>query len=201
MQDRFLMMQAKFDSIDAFNHIVERHQARLYRFAHGLLGNSLAEDCVQETFLNAWEKRKTYRGGSVRAWLMTIVKNKCVDQMRRREIVPLDELQIAKEQFHTFDRNTTHRNADEDPETAMENNAVRSALQECFTTLSTDHRLVIQLWLESFKYREIAEILQIPINTVRSRLARGMAKLRNCLSNRHKELFSSEIRQSSKIAP
>ena len=200
MQDRFLMLQAKLDSIDAFNHIVERHQARLYRFAYGLLGDSRAEDCVQETFLNAWEKRKNYRGGSVSAWLMTIVKNKCVDQMRRRQTIPLEESQLEKEQLHPFQSATMHGTAHNDPETEMGTKEVRSALKDCYATLSQDHRLVIQMWLENLKYREIAEVLQIPINTVRSRLARAIAKLRDCLRIQHTELFSSEIRQSGKIS-
>lgn len=199
MQDTDLMMHAKLGEIDAFNHIIERHQARLYRFAYGLLGDSRAEDCVQETFLNAWEKRKSYRGGSVSSWLMTIVKNKCIDQMRRRQTIRLEDSSLAAVQVNPAQQSTVHRNTQEDPETAMETNEVRGALRECYKTLSLDHSIVIQMWIEGFKYREMAEILKIPINTVRSRLARGITKLRDCLQNQHKELFDREIRQSDAI--
>jgi RNA polymerase sigma-70 factor (ECF subfamily) len=129
-----------------------------------------AEDAVQEAFLRATRHFDSFRGGDGRAWLLTIVRNVCFTQFRRRrsggEKVEFDEA------IHSLEPETSEPEADMASTTAAE--SVRAGLGQ----LAVEFREVLVLReLEGLSYKEIAQVAGVPIGTVMSRLARARKQL------------------------
>jgi RNA polymerase sigma-70 factor (ECF subfamily) len=142
-------------------------QQPLYQFGLILCGSTQeAMDLVQEAFLKALRSRRSFVAGtSLKAWVMRILRNTFLDQRRRRKYEPrpsdsVDEAAAAPSR------------------TGAASEDVRHALQR----LDPDHRaLVVLCDLHGFKYREIAELLDIPIGTCMSRLHRARRRLRELM--------------------
>ena len=151
------------------------HLDAAYRFARWLCRSDDANDIVQEAFLRAFRGYDTLRGGDVKAWLLTIVRNcylTALEQQRRRPTVPLGE---EHEEALRSETDT----AIPDPESAMAAEDERRTLGRLIEALPAEHREVLLLReLEDLSYREIAAVTQVPIGTVMSRLARARAALR-----------------------
>lgn len=152
------------------------HLDELYRTAVRLLGGDSAEaqDLVQDVFAQAWKSFDRYEPGTnCRAWLYRILVNKAKHYQRRRytrKVIPLSEQ----------GNNGVLENAGAPPLVPehIRDEEVLAALER----LSDDHREVVLLAdVQEFAYKEIAEILEIPIGTVMSRLSRGRTLLREAL--------------------
>ena len=159
-----------------FEALVLPHLDAAYRFARWLCRSSgEADDIVQEACLRAFRGFDAFRGGDVKAWLLTIVRNchaTAMQQQQRRATVPLPD-----------DHEETLRSADltasPDPESASAAEGERRTLDRLIAALPQEHREVLLLReLEDMSYREIAAVAQVPIGTVMSRLARARAALR-----------------------
>ena len=145
---------------------------RLRRYARGMLGDrAAADDLVQDTLDRAWSRWALWRGGSdLRAWLVSIMHNLRVDQLRRPG-VPTHS--IDEDDFEVPTRATQ---ADR-----LEVRDLESALRQ----LPDEQREVLLLVaLEDLSYAEIASALGIPVGTVMSRLARGRERLRLLMDGR-----------------
>jgi RNA polymerase sigma-70 factor (ECF subfamily) len=151
------------------------HLDAAYRFARWLCRSDDANDIVQEAFLRAFRGFDTLRGGDVKAWLLTIVRNcsaTVFEQQRRRPTVSFGE---EHEEALQSDADA----ASPDPESAMAAEDDRRTLGRLIEALPEEHRQVLLLReLEELSYREIASVTQVPIGTVMSRLARARAALR-----------------------
>jgi len=151
------------------------HLDAAYRFARWLCRSDDANDIVQEAFLRAFRGFDTLRGGDVKAWLLTIVRNCCAtafEQQRRRPTVSFGE---EHEEALRSDADA----ASPDPESAMAAEDERRTLGRLIEALPEEHRQVLLLReLEELSYREIAAVTRVPIGTVMSRLARARAALR-----------------------
>ena len=153
------------------------HLDAAYRFARWLCRSpGDADDIVQEAFLRAFRGFDAFRGGDVKAWLLTIVRNchaTALQQQQRRATVPLPE-----------DHEEALRSADTaspspDPESASAAEEERRTLGRLIAALPEEHRDGLLLReMEDMSYREIAAVTQVPIGTVMSRLARARAALR-----------------------
>ena len=145
---------------------------RLRRFARALTGSrEAADDLVQDTLERAWVKRELWQAGTnLRAWLFAVMHGVFVNGTRRRRpIESLDALQ-----------GTDGERADDgaSAETAIAVGEIRAALQR----LPDEQRQVVLLvGLEQFSYAEAAAVLEVPLGTVMSRLARGRERLRKLL--------------------
>jgi RNA polymerase sigma-70 factor (ECF subfamily) len=130
---------------------------------------------VQEAFLRAFRGFDGLRGGDVKAWLLTIVRNchaTAMQQRQRRASVPLP-------QDHEEALQSAEVAASPDPESASAAEDERRTLDRLIAALPEEHREVLLLReLEDMSYREIAAVTQVPIGTVMSRLARARAALR-----------------------
>jgi RNA polymerase sigma-70 factor, ECF subfamily len=120
-----------------------------------------------------------FRGGSFKAWLLRIVTNKCWDQIRtsgRRPTLSLDALPEESDRlFYMTDRG-------ELPDQALERRALTNALEEAILTLPPEQRAVLVLSdVQGLGYAEVAMVLGLPLGTVRSRLSRARARLRDRL--------------------
>jgi len=159
----------------AFSEIVKRHRDRMWAVALRTLGDpDEAADAVQDAFVSAYRKAGTFRGeAAVTTWLHRIVVNACLDRMRRKSVRPVadDELIEAAERDTPLPDQTIER------ETSME---VSAALK----LLPTDQRAALVLVdMMGYSVEDAAQVLSVPSGTVKSRCARGRAKLAPILSH------------------
>lgn len=171
---------AQAGDADAFNVLVERHQLVAYNLAYRTLRNREdAADATQEAFLSAYRAVRSFHGTSFRAWLLRIVLNACYDARRRSGRRPTSSMDALAEEVGELPW------ADErspEPEAAALSRETRTIIERALGALPEDQRLVIVLVdLQGLAYEEAAEALGCPIGTVRSRLARGRAQVRDDL--------------------
>lgn len=152
---------------DAFGELVARHRNRLWAVALRTLGNPEdAADAVQDALVSAYRGAAGFRGGSaVTTWLHRIVVNACLDLARRRAVRPTEPLR--DEPAHTV----TAPDVIAGRETSL---AVTSALR---TLPAEQAAAVVLVDIEGFSVAEVAEILEVPTGTVKSRCARARARL------------------------
>src|SRR5829696_2126379 len=157
------------------------HAGALYRLAYHLAGNAdEAEDLTQETYLRAYRGFAGFRGGDIRAWLFTILRHVFLDECRRRKRMPL--IESAYDDAFTFssDPGVSTPSAESEALRCLPSESVDRA----FAALPPDWRLVVLLAdVEELSYREIADVMGIPMGTVMSRLHRARKRLQEQLSN------------------
>lgn len=155
------------------------HLDTLYNVALRLTGNSSdAEDLVQETVTKAyraWDKYET--GTNCRAWLVTIMRNTFINQFRRRSKQPSSVQFDAVEDISVFEEVQ-----DRDPEGSFFLSIVDAEVKRAIQELPEEFRMPVVLSdVEGLSYAEIAEILELPVGTVKSRLFRGRRRLQQRL--------------------
>jgi RNA polymerase sigma factor (sigma-70 family) len=155
-----------------FDTEVLPHLDAAYRFARWLAGAE-ADDVVQEAMLRAFRGIDGWRGGDVKAWLFAIVRNCHLSaraQQQRRGLVPLTQAQ---------DQGDALVSSAPGPEAISMHRDESRRWQRLLEGLAPEHREVLVLReLEELGYREIADVVEVPIGTVMSRLARARALLR-----------------------
>jgi len=158
---------------DDFQRIFLPHLDAAYNLARWLLKSEAdAQDVVQEAYLRALRFFRTFRGGDSRAWLLTIVRNTAYSWMSRNRgaTVPAD-----------FEEDQ-HRDPAPPVDLELIRKADSAALRAAMESLPTEFREVVVLRdLEGLSYKEIAEIADVPIGTVMSRLARARSRLKIAL--------------------
>ncbi len=171
----------------SFEETMLPHLPTAYNLARWLLRNEHdAEDSVQDAYLRAYRVFERFRGGDGRAWLLTIVRNVCYDRLRRlrgaEPLEPFDETQ-----------HTSIESAVGPVEPArQEINAEQ--LRVALDALPEKMREVIVLHeIEGLAYREIAEVIGVPIGTVMSRLSRARERLQQDVLNRVAKSSSHEL--------
>ncbi len=164
-----------------FEEIVLPHLNAAYNLARWLTHNDDdAEDVVQEAYLRAVKFFADFRGVNSRAWLLTIVRNTCytwLQQHRAHELTTSFD-----EELHTAENDLS------DPAALVLRSDNSQLLRQSLEELPVEFREVIVLRdLEGFSYKEIAELANVPLGTVMSRLARARERLKQSLCNRLKE--------------
>lgn len=172
---------AQRGEVDAFNRLVERHQLAAYNLAYRTVRNvDDAADATQDAFLSAFRAIRSFHGTSFRSWLLRIVLNACYDARRRAARRPASSMDALAEEIGDLPW------ADEralDPESAALAAEIRVVIERALAALPEDQRLAIVLVdIQGLAYEEAAEALACPIGTVRSRLARGRARVRDELA-------------------
>lgn len=196
--DEGLVTAAQAGSLDAFNTLVARYERPAYGLAYRLLGDrASAEDVTQESFLAAWSNLASYRGGVFKAWLLRIVANRCYDELRRRQRHPSDSLDnLPVEPVAEW---TTRAPAETPDDFALRRELSRY-LQAGIEHLPPDQRLTLVLSdVQGHSYEEIAAITGANLGTVKSRLSRARARLRDEL-RRGQELFDRYLRHRDEHA-
>ena len=168
-------MPAAPDSVPSWEEVAEHHGPFLYNLAYRLCGNHQdAQDLVQEVLLRVRRGLRNYRPGNFEGWLSRITTNTFLDRVRaqkRRPTVPLPD---------DPDR-VLAGSADVDAELAARD--LPNHLQRLLLDLPPDYRAAVVLAdVIGHSYDEIADILGVPIGTVRSRIHRGRGRLREALS-------------------
>jgi RNA polymerase sigma-70 factor (ECF subfamily) len=167
-----------------FNEIAVPHLDAAYSLARWLTRNEHdAEDVVQEAYLRAFRFFDGYRGGDARAWVLKIVRHTCFTWLARNrpvELVAASEEEIDEERASPGADGTAPLSAEtgKDPETLLLERLDSQMLDQLISKLPPLYREVLVLReIEDLSYREIAEILTLPIGTVMSRLARARQRL------------------------
>ena len=159
----------------AFGVLVRRYQDRLYHTVYRLVGNAEdAQDVVQEAFLSAYQSLGNFKGDSLFfTWLYRIAVNTAISLKRKQRAV----LRLGGPGAEPLDPSDLSR-----PGHALEQAEQGRRVQRALTRLSAEHRAVLVLKdMEGQKYEAIAEVLGVPIGTVRSRLHRARLELRELL--------------------
>ena len=135
-----------------------------------------AEDLVQETYIRAFRFRQQFTPGTnLKAWLFRILTNTFINQYRRKaarpETTELDDVEESILYRHM--RDVSPGSASPDPEAELIDNTLSSEVKDALEALPEKFRTTLLLDVEGFSYKEIAEVLDIPIGTVMSRLHRG----------------------------
>jgi len=190
-----LVAASQRGDIGAFNRLVLMYQEQVYNLAVRLLGErDAAADATQETFLSAFQAIRSFRGGSVRIWLLRIAANACYDELRRQRrhpVTSLDELMDRPEEEGPGREIPT---AVESPEDFALRRDLQNELLRALMTLPAEQRMVVVLSdIQGLSYEEIAHVTGTNLGTVKSRLSRARAHLRDYL--RARELLPSTVRQ------
>jgi RNA polymerase sigma-70 factor (ECF subfamily) len=154
------------------------HLDAVYTLARYLLREPAdAEDAVQECYLRALRHFDTFRGDDIKPWLLAILRNVCHVEFRRRtRVVLYDANAEAENPEGTI---PMWQKVQESPESALEQKSDARTMQELVAALPESFREVIVLReVEDLSYRQISEVLDVPVGTVMSRLARARATLR-----------------------
>jgi RNA polymerase sigma-70 factor (ECF subfamily) len=180
--DETLIARAQAGDVPAFNGLVERYQGLAYSVAYRAVGDAeAAADATQDAFLAAFSGIRSFRGGSFKSWLLRIVTNACFDIGRRAQRRPassLDQLLEARGE------EMSDSVVDDDP--VPEGAAIRAErvaeIQGALLELPFDQRAAVVLSdLHGLSYEEVAEATSVSLGTVKSRISRGRAKLRELL--------------------
>lgn len=199
MDEKTMIQYARDGDMDAFNRLVLEYQDLAFQVAYRIMGEmAAAEDIVQDSFIAAYRKIRSFKDGSFKAWICRIVTNRCYDELRkrkRRPTIPLDPLNQDDEEI---DSNEWLEDPGESPEESKIRSELNSAIQWCLNKLDVDFRAVVVLVdIQGIDYKEAASIIKKPLGTVKSRLARARHKLQDCLQN-FAELLPSAFRLNSK---
>jgi RNA polymerase sigma factor (sigma-70 family) len=161
-----------------WEEIVEQHSARVYRLAYRLTGNVHdAEDLTHDVFLRVFRSLHSYTPGTFEGWLHRITTNVFLDRMRRKQRIRFDALSDE-----AADR-LPGRSAS--PEQVYAQTHLDDDIQRALDALPPSFRAAVVLCdIEGLTYEEIADVLGIKLGTVRSRIHRGRAQLRESLAHR-----------------
>jgi RNA polymerase sigma-70 factor (ECF subfamily) len=157
----------------AMQVLFARHHVRVFRFVVRLVRNeTTAEDLISEVFLDVWRQADRFEGRSaVSTWLLAIARFKALSALRRRPEEELDEETAG-----------AIEDPSDDPEIVLEKKDKSALIRKCLTGLSAEHREIIDLvYYHEKSVEEVAEIVGIPENTVKTRMFYARKKLAELL--------------------
>jgi RNA polymerase sigma-70 factor (ECF subfamily) len=196
MDEKALIAAAQRGEVPAFNQLVLTYQSMVYNLAYRILSDAdAAADASQDTFISAFRAIKKFRGGSFKAWLLRIATNACYDQLRYKQRRPTSSLEAL---FVETDPPPSFTDPAEGPEDYALRQELGQVMQAGLNALPPDQRIALVLSdVQGFSYQEIAEITRSSLGTVKSRLSRGRAKLRDYLLDQG-ELLPARYRLRSR---
>jgi RNA polymerase sigma-70 factor (ECF subfamily) len=177
LADEELMQLVRTGDARAFETVYDRHGGVAFSLAYRMVGNrSVAEDVVQEAFLSIWRARLRYESerGSVRSWVLGIVHHRTIDVLRRNLVH--DRRRASAEGIE--EQHEAPERTDVEVARREDARSVRAALD----TLPDQQTKVIELaYFGGFTHVQIAEMLGMPVGTVKGRMRLGLEKLRRQL--------------------
>jgi RNA polymerase sigma-70 factor, ECF subfamily len=184
MDEQMLIQKAKEGDLQAFNELVLIYQDIVYRQAcYWLKDLEKAADITQDVFVKAFQNLASFRGGSFKAWLLRIMTNTALDELRRQQrhqMIPLVPYDDDDEEIESPAWLTDHSAS---PEEIVEQRSTARTVQRALDRLPAAYRVIISLVdIEGMDYKEAAEALGAPIGTIKSRLARARLLLRDRLT-------------------
>jgi RNA polymerase sigma-70 factor, ECF subfamily len=181
--EEILVQKAANGDLDAFNQLVLRYQNLAYSHAYTLLGDrDSAEDAAQEGFIKAFQAMSGFRGGSFRSWLLKIVTNSAYDLLRRSYRHPTQSLYLKDENGEQLESSRWLADPASSVQETIEQHELSRNIYKTLDELPEAFRSVLTLIdVNELDYTEAAEVLGVPIGTVKSRLARARMQMKNKL--------------------
>jgi RNA polymerase sigma-70 factor, ECF subfamily len=177
-EDLISLVAAKGNA-EAFAALYDRHGSAAYSLAYRMMGEKqAAEDLMQDAFLKVWRNAESYRTerGSVRTWILSIVHNRGIDQLRS----------LASRR-RTQDRVEASAPVSQPSEAFAQTwrNSQREQVREALGTLPAEQLKILELaYFSGYTHVEIAELLELPLGTVKGRMRLGLKKIRDYFDSR-----------------
>jgi RNA polymerase sigma-70 factor, ECF subfamily len=185
LADEEVMQLVRGGDPRAFEVLYDRHASAAFSLAYRIVGQSgRAEDVTQEAFISIWRSRQRYEPlrGSVRTWVLGIVHNRAVDVVRRN--IGHDRRRAGIEAIEE------HREGPDRTDLMAAQREDARTVQDAMSHLPEDQRKTIELaYFGGFSHSEIAELLQMPVGTVKGRIRLGLDKLRRQLGGQEEALL------------
>lgn len=183
LQEQLCVARAEQGNVEAFNQLVLAYQRQVYNLAYRTLGNpDEAADATQDAFLAAFRAIGSFRGSAFRPWLLKIAVNACYDRLRRVRRRPADSLESLVD---AAGESSLAPDQAPGPESEALRAETAAQLQAGLLSLPEEQRLVVVLSdVQGYSYEEIAEATGSSLGTVKSRLSRARARLREFLAAR-----------------
>lgn len=160
--------------------LYDRYSALAYGVAMRVLGDpARAEDAVQDAFLNVWHRASTFDAerGSIRAWLLTSVRNRCIDYLRGRGSRERREQELSPD--------VDYEPSPSDPWREVSLALERTAVRDAMASLPAEQRQVVELaYFGGYSHSEIAEMSRVPLGTVKGRMRLALEKMSSYLRGR-----------------
>ena len=164
---------------EALGSLYDRHSRTAYSLAYRMMGErTAAEDVVQEAFLQVWRTAGSYRAerGSVRTWILSIVRNRGIDQLRTM---------VSRRRVHVRVEATASVTQPSEAFAETWRNSQREQIREALRLLPAEQLKVLELgYFWGYTHVEIAELLGLPLGTVKGRMRSGLKKLREYFESR-----------------
>lgn len=170
-----IIARARRGDADAFEQLVVAYRDQVFRLALRMCGNEAdADEVAQEAFLSAWKALPNFRGDSqFSTWLYQLTSHAAIDLMRR------EKRQIAAEDI----TEVSAPDPTPGPQQQAERSETQQAVRDAMAQLSPEYRQIVVLrFLQELSYEEIGTVLKLPPGTVKSRLNRAKAQLKDILS-------------------
>jgi RNA polymerase sigma-70 factor (ECF subfamily) len=179
LADEDLLSMVERRDPDAFAALYDRHSRAAYSLAYRMMGErQAAEDLVQDAFLKVWRSAGSYRAerGSVRTWILSILHNRGIDQLRAQasRLRTRERLEASAEKTQPSEAfSETLRSSQ------------REQVREAMSTLPPEQLKILELaYFSGYTHTEIAELLGLPLGTVKGRMRLGLKKIKEYFESR-----------------
>ena len=177
-QEAMIVRKVLQGDVNAFEKLVTEYEKGVYAIALRMTGNPEdASDMTQEAFIKAYNSLQSFRGDSkFSVWLYRIASNVCLDFLRSRSRKPTVSLSVEDDEGEETQLDVADES--QSPELLLERSLTRDAVQRGLQALAPDYRQILLLReIQGLSYEEIADVLQIEVGTVKSRIFRARKRL------------------------
>jgi RNA polymerase sigma-70 factor, ECF subfamily len=195
-----LIARSQRGDVNAFNELILHYQQTTYGVVYRMIGDAdIAADVTQDAFISAFRAIPSFRvGSSFRAWLLRIASNLACDHWRRTQRHPVESLDVLTDEDEPHAASDVsslvEHKQEANPEEYLLNQELQELIQRGLQELPLDQRVAVVLCdIEGLSYEEISISTQSNLGTVRSRIARGRARLRRYLEQ-YRELLPRNYR-------
>ena len=167
---------------ESFAALVDRYMPMVYKFTYRYTGNADAtNDIVQDVFIKAWKNIKKFdQGKNFKTWLLTIAKNTALDAVKKKKAVLFSHIEEGETDLDAF--LAPYVESPDLPDELLQKKLMKADLDRVLQELTPTYRTVLLLrYGEHMKFREIADVLQEPIDTIKSKHRRALIQLRKLL--------------------
>jgi RNA polymerase sigma-70 factor, ECF subfamily len=179
LADEDLISMVEASDADAFSTLYDRHSRAAFSLAYRMMGDrTAAEDLAQDAFLKVWCGVGSYRAerGSVRTWILSIVHNRGIDQLRSH---------ASRRRTQDRIEATAPRSQPSEAFAETLRNSQRDQVREALSSLPAEQLKILELaYFSGYTHVEIAELLSLPLGTVKGRMRLGLKKLRDFFGSR-----------------
>ncbi|MDF2987410.1 MAG: polymerase sigma factor, sigma-70 family [Eubacterium sp.] len=194
MENR-LLTKARQGSVQAFEELSGSYYTKVYNICYRMLNNPEdASEQAQETFIKAFRYIKDFKGNcSFSTWIYRIATNTCLDFIRKNK--NKNTVSIEQETFEEITIKDRLVSNTPGPEKIAENNAQREAIKKALSQMNEKNRMIIVLRdFRGLSYEQIAETIETPVGTVKSRISRARSELRELLCQDKEHLFTDYVK-------